>query len=203
MARFVRPASRARGDPHIAQEGTSAIDGWTTQHPGYQVSQRKAEAGRAGLWLAQNRRRPAEATPPGRGNWSTESSPSRRPRTTWCEACASATTGTRGTQAFLTSKMADQWQGTNKSTRKPKAQTSTPPRQMNAPEPTSQSQRNSSGRTRASPCQFGHGRPCWNPVPSIKSSCMRLANCLQPGCFGRLHVGRFESRRRLYSGVEV
>ena len=32
---------------------------------------------------------------------------------------------------------------------------------------------------------------------------MRLANCLQPGRFGRLHVGRFESRRRLYSGVEV
>ena len=33
--------------------------------------------------------------------------------------------------------------------------------------------------------------------------CMRLANFLQPGCFGRLHVGRFKSRRRLYSGVEV
>ena len=31
-------------------------------------------------------------------------------------------------------------------------------------------------------------------VPSINLSCMRLANCLQPGCFGRLHVGRFESR---------
>ena len=41
------------------------------------------------------------------------------------------------------------------------------------------------------------------PVPSINLSCMRLANCLQPGRFGRLHVGRFESRRRLYSGVEV
>ena len=41
------------------------------------------------------------------------------------------------------------------------------------------------------------------PVPSINSSCMRLANFLQPGCFGRLHVGRFKSRRRLYSGVEV
>ena len=40
-------------------------------------------------------------------------------------------------------------------------------------------------------------------VPSINSSCMRLANFLQPGCFGRLHVGRFKSRRRLYSGVEV
>ena len=40
-------------------------------------------------------------------------------------------------------------------------------------------------------------------VPSINSSCMRLANFLQPECFGRLHVGRFESRRRLYSGVEV
>ena len=40
-------------------------------------------------------------------------------------------------------------------------------------------------------------------VPSINSSCMRLANCLQPECFGRLHVGRFKSRRRLYSGVEV
>ena len=24
---------------------------------------------------------------------------------------------------------------------------------------------------------------------------------LQPGCFGGLHVGRFKSRRRLYSGV--
>ena len=32
---------------------------------------------------------------------------------------------------------------------------------------------------------------------------MRLANFLQPECFGRLHVGRFKSRRRLYSGVEV
>ena len=41
------------------------------------------------------------------------------------------------------------------------------------------------------------------PVPSINSSCMRLAHLLQPGCFGRLHVGRFKSRRRLYSGVEV
>ena len=41
------------------------------------------------------------------------------------------------------------------------------------------------------------------PVPSINSSCMRLANFLQPGCFGRLHIGRFKSRRRLYSGVEV
>ena len=41
------------------------------------------------------------------------------------------------------------------------------------------------------------------PVPSINSSCMRLANFLQPECFGRLHVGRFKSRRRLYSGVEV
>ena len=40
-------------------------------------------------------------------------------------------------------------------------------------------------------------------VPSINSSCMRLANFLQPECFGRLHVGRFEDRRRLYSGVEV
>ena len=33
-------------------------------------------------------------------------------------------------------------------------------------------------------------------VPSINSSCMRLANFLQPECFGRLHVGRFKSRRR-------
>ena len=40
-------------------------------------------------------------------------------------------------------------------------------------------------------------------VPSINLSCMRLANFLQPECFGRLHVGRFKSRRRLYSGVEV
>ena len=40
-------------------------------------------------------------------------------------------------------------------------------------------------------------------VPSINSICMRLANCLQPGCFGRLHVGRFKSRRRLYSMAEV
>ena len=39
------------------------------------------------------------------------------------------------------------------------------------------------------------------PVPSINSSCVRLASCLQPGCLGRLHVGRFEDRRRLYSGV--
>ena len=36
-------------------------------------------------------------------------------------------------------------------------------------------------------------------VPSINSSCVRLASCLQPGCLGRLHVGRFEDRRRLYS----
>ena len=48
----------------------------------------------------------------------------------------------------------------------------------------------------------GTERPA-NPVPSINSSCMRLANFLQPECFGRLHVGRFKSRRRLYSGVEV
>ena len=40
-------------------------------------------------------------------------------------------------------------------------------------------------------------------VPSINSSCMRLANFLQPGCFGRLHVGRFKSRRRLYSGQRI
>ena len=40
-------------------------------------------------------------------------------------------------------------------------------------------------------------------IPSINSSCMRLANFLQPECFGRLHVGRFKSRRRLYSGIEV
>ena len=39
------------------------------------------------------------------------------------------------------------------------------------------------------------------PVPSINSSCVRLASCLRPGCLGRLHVGRFEDRRRLYSGV--
>ena len=32
---------------------------------------------------------------------------------------------------------------------------------------------------------------------------MRLANCLQSACLGRLHVGRFEGRRRLYSGVDV
>ena len=38
-------------------------------------------------------------------------------------------------------------------------------------------------------------------VPSTNSSCVRLASCLQPGCLGRLHVGRFEDRRRLYSGV--
>ena len=38
-------------------------------------------------------------------------------------------------------------------------------------------------------------------VPSINSSCVRLARCLQPGCLGRLHVGRFEDRHRLYSGV--
>ena len=38
-------------------------------------------------------------------------------------------------------------------------------------------------------------------VPSINLSCVRLASCLQPGCLGRLHVGRFEDRRRLYSGV--
>ena len=30
---------------------------------------------------------------------------------------------------------------------------------------------------------------------------MRLANCLQPRCVGRLHVGHFWSWRRLYSGV--
>ena len=29
-------------------------------------------------------------------------------------------------------------------------------------------------------------------VPSINSSCVRLASFLQPGCLGRLHVGRFE-----------
>ena len=40
-------------------------------------------------------------------------------------------------------------------------------------------------------------------VPSINSSCMRLAHFLQPECFSRLHVGRFKSRRRLYSEVEV
>ena len=40
-------------------------------------------------------------------------------------------------------------------------------------------------------------------VPSINSSCMRLAHLLQPECFGRFHVGRFKNRRRLYSGVEV
>ena len=40
-------------------------------------------------------------------------------------------------------------------------------------------------------------------VPSINSSCMRLAHLLQPECFDRLHVGRFKSRRRPYSGVEV
>ena len=33
----------------------------------------------------------------------------------------------------------------------------------------------------------------YSPVPSINSSCMRLANFLQPECFGRLHVGRFKS----------
>ena len=40
-------------------------------------------------------------------------------------------------------------------------------------------------------------RPTNAAVPSINSSCMRLANFLQPECFGRLHVGRFKSRRRL------
>ena len=43
--------------------------------------------------------------------------------------------------------------------------------------------------------------PSQQPVPSINSSCVRLASCLQPGCLGRLHVGRFEDRRRIYSGV--
>ena len=33
-------------------------------------------------------------------------------------------------------------------------------------------------------------------VPSINSIYMNLANCLQPGCFGRLHVGRFEGAPR-------
>ena len=33
-------------------------------------------------------------------------------------------------------------------------------------------------------------------VPSINSSSMNLATCLQPGCFGRLHVGRFEGAPR-------
>ena len=46
----------------------------------------------------------------------------------------------------------------------------------------------------------GRPVPKLDPVPSINSSCMRLANFLQPECFGRLHVGRFKSRRRLYSG---
>ena len=47
------------------------------------------------------------------------------------------------------------------------------------------------------------GRFILEVVPSINLSCMRLSNCLQPGRSGHLHVGRFESRRRLYSGVEV
>ena len=34
-------------------------------------------------------------------------------------------------------------------------------------------------------------------VPSINLSYMRWANRLQPGWFGRLHVGRFEGQRRL------
>ena len=37
--------------------------------------------------------------------------------------------------------------------------------------------------------------------PFHKLERVRLASCLQPGCLGRLHVGRFEDRRRLYSGV--
>ena len=39
--------------------------------------------------------------------------------------------------------------------------------------------------------------------PFHKLELYEMANFLQPGCFGRLHVGRFKSRRRLYSGVEV
>ena len=35
-------------------------------------------------------------------------------------------------------------------------------------------------------------------VPSINSSCMRLAHLLQPGCFGRLHVGRFNPNRKIF-----
>ena len=40
-----------------------------------------------------------------------------------------------------------------------------------------------------------------HPVPSINSSCMRLANFLQPGCFGRLHIGRFNPNRKKKRGM--
>ena len=55
------------------------------------------------------------------------------------------------------------------------------------------------GHYPASPCASKSW--CDRAVPSINSSCVRLASCLRPGCLGRLHVGRFEDRRRLYSGV--
>ena len=42
-----------------------------------------------------------------------------------------------------------------------------------------------------------------NSCPFHKLELYEIGELPQPGCFGRLHVGRFKSRRWLYSGVEV
>ena len=59
-----------RRTPHVAQThrraGGSAIDGRTTRHPGYAVSQRKRKLVEQALRLDEDRRRPAQAAAPRR-----------------------------------------------------------------------------------------------------------------------------------------
>jgi hypothetical protein len=54
--------------PHVAQNhkrrGGSAIDGRTTRHSGYGISQSKEEANRRMFWLAEDDRPDAQAAAP-------------------------------------------------------------------------------------------------------------------------------------------
>ena len=54
--------------PHVARKAKcSAIDGRTTRHPGYAVSQRKRETRRTGLWVDEDGRPAAQAAASRRG----------------------------------------------------------------------------------------------------------------------------------------
>ena len=62
VARFVADVRVQDVTPHVAQKVRgSAIDGRTTRHAGYHVSQRKRKLVETGLRLDEDRRRPAQA----------------------------------------------------------------------------------------------------------------------------------------------
>src|SRR5260370_41289969 len=60
VARFVADLRQCNATPHVAQNTThrrSAIDAWTTRHPGYAVSGRVRKGIEESIWLDQGDRR--------------------------------------------------------------------------------------------------------------------------------------------------